>query len=125
MAMLTNKSTYTRDTAHMDMECLYQIFGEDPLIVKAFINVFITSTLELLNELDKAIQSKGPQLSHHFLHRLKGSASSVGMRSLYELCDKADTEANVAEVNWSEMASLHSSIFEVVEQLKLEVCDLV
>ncbi len=105
--------------ANIDMDRLHQIFGDDPLIIKEFINVFISSTLDLLKELNTAIQNKDSQLVHDLLHRLKGSSSSGGMMPLYELCVSAET--HVSNLNWVDMALLYSSILVIVEQLKLEV----
>lgn len=105
--------------AHIDRERLHQIFGDDPLIIKEFINIFISSSSELLNELNSAIQNKDTQVAQTILHRLKGSSSSAGMMPLYALCDKAET--SVSNSNWADVALLYSSILVEVEQVKLMI----
>lgn len=112
----TNETTISRV---IDMNRIHEIFGNDPLSIKEFFKVFISTTVELLQELEGAIQSKNIHLTKDLLHRLKGSSNNSGISPLGDLCLKA--EDKVSHAKWDEIELLYSSIVVMFEKIKLEI----
>jgi HPt (histidine-containing phosphotransfer) domain-containing protein len=104
------------------MKRIRDILGEDQESIKEFIDVFISSTEELLKEIDFAVKEKDQGQAKMLFHRLKGSAGNSGMMILHELCISA--EQVLQKSDWKMLDEIYASIQKQFEQIKVEVVDL-
>ncbi len=114
--------TPEKRSATIDMKRIRDIFGEDQESIKEFIDVFISSTEELLKEIDFAVKEKDQGQAKMLFHRLKGSAGNSGMMILHELCISA--EQVLQKSDWKMLDEIYASIQKQFEQVKVEVVDL-
>jgi PAS domain S-box-containing protein len=119
---VANKENKVPTQPLLDITRLRDIFGDDVLAIKEFMKSFVTTTADLLNEIDKAIQEKNNQLSKELFHRLKGSAGNSGVMSMHKLGLQA--EEKVIQEEWIAIAEIFKAIKEVFEQLQDEIKQL-
>ena len=110
----SNSDGYIIDAAR-----IHEIFGDNTDNINEFLQVFISSTTDLLTEINQAIKDKNAQLAKMLFHRLKGSASDSGINKMYKLALEA--EKMTLESNWNEVNNLYLEMNKVFEQLKIEV----
>jgi CheY-like chemotaxis protein len=105
----------------IDIERVKSIFGDDTPAIKDFFELFISTTDELLQEIEKAINSKNLLVAKDLIHRLKGSSGNSGINLMYEYCIRA--EEKVIHSEWLEVESLYKKIMQLFQKLKVEVVE--
>jgi PAS domain S-box-containing protein len=103
----------------IDMNRIHDIFGDDKASIQEFMRSLISSTTELLGQIEIAIKNQDKQLSKEYFHRLKGSAGNSGITKIHALALSA--ESKVAEDDWKAVAKIYHRIEEIFKQLKVEV----
>jgi len=106
----------------IDMHRIHEIFGEDEILIKQFIDLFISSTDDLLTEISSAISSKNSPETKNLFHRLKGSAGNSGMIIIYDLCLSAEKELEKAD--WKTLDEVYQTIIKQFENIKTEAVKL-
>lgn len=84
------------------------IFGDDHVGIHDFINCFIVSTEEIINELAIAVELTDTENVKLLLHRLKGSAGNCGANKLQQLC--IDAEAALYQDDWESIINSYRLI---------------
>ena len=77
-------------TSMIDINRLQEIFGNDQQAIGEFIKTYISSTQDLLLEVEKSLQSKDITAAKKAFHTLKGSAGNSGVRKIYEIAKAAE-----------------------------------
>lgn len=105
----------------IDMKRIQDIFGDNKESINQFIQVFITSTEELLVEISTAVNNKDQPASKKLFHRLKGSAGNSGMMIMHELCISA--EQVLEKSDWKMLDEIYHSILKQFDQIKSEAAE--
>jgi PAS domain S-box-containing protein len=103
----------------IDMDRLHIIFGDDEAAILEFEKSFITSTVELLSEIEDAIKHKNIELTRDRIHRLKGSAGNSGIMKIHALSITA--EQKLVENNWSDVEKIYHDIKAELNKITEEV----
>lgn len=102
----------------IDMNRIQDIFGDNKAAIKEFINLFINSTDQLLQDILVSMNEQNQDEAKKLFHRLKGSAGNSGMMIMHELCVSA--EQMIAKSDWKMLAEINKSIVNQFEQIKSE-----
>jgi PAS domain S-box-containing protein len=103
----------------IDMDRIHLILGEDRMVIKEFLNVFIVSTQEILVQLQPAVSQRNAQLAKELLHRLKGSAGNSGISRIYMA--SLHGEELVLQGDWQAIDTLLQKLIKLFEDLQEEV----
>ncbi len=103
-----DSSGVTEEIADVDMERIKDIFGDDAEAIKEFINIFISSSTVLLQELKEAVKGHDKKLAKEHFHRLKGSSGNGGFMKIHKLCIEA--EEKIEQDEWRVAAELYEAI---------------
>ena len=108
-----------KESSIIDMKRINEIFDNDQQAIKDFINNFISSTQELLNEMEASIKNLDAKLAASYFHRLKGSAGNSGMTLLYQL--SIEGEKLVLDLKWDAVKEIFEKIKQGLQQLQQEI----
>src|SRR3990167_321135 len=106
------------NTVYIDPARIQEIFGENKENIREFLQVFISSTAELLADITEAIKAKDSQLAKELLHRLKGSSGDAGIKLMHKLAMEAEEKA--IQLEWDTVIDLYQNILDTFEKVKLE-----
>lgn len=119
MALANNIPT---DEANMsknfDMKRLHDIYGNDSESIINFIKTFVTSTIQLINANENAIQQKDSIVAKNVFHSIRGSSGNSGALVIYDLSAKA--ESAIMENNWDACWNFLHEIKNCLQNLKHE-----
>lgn len=96
----------------LDVERLKIIFGNNELVKQEFLDTFLDTTQNLLNEIGEVIAKHDELAAKAKCHRLKGSCGNAGANLMYELALKQ--EQMVIEQNWQEAFTLQQDLFKAL-----------
>jgi HPt (histidine-containing phosphotransfer) domain-containing protein len=93
--------------------------GADLALVLRIIDNFISRAPQDANELETATHGANAQEVTQIAHRLRGSASTLGLLRLAELCRTVERQATVSEVpEASTLASLRTDVAAGITSLR-------
>lgn len=102
----------------IDMNRIYEIFGDDKPAIQVFLNNLVASTESLLNEITVAVQNKDEKNSKDLFHRLKGSCGNSGIMEIHKL--SLEAEERVKQADWNSVDKIFVRINELFKKLKAE-----
>ncbi len=82
----------------LNIEYLMDLFGEDEPLIGELLEVFETSTGNLLSKLGDAVKQKDAMAVKAFAHQIKGACSNIGVTEMAELA--ASIERATIETDW-------------------------
>lgn len=109
----------TTVTSVIDMQRIHDILGDDQNAIQAFFKTVISSTADLLNQLEPAIRNKNQSLTIQLLHHLKGSAGNSGIMPIHELSLRAEQEAH--RLDWSALEASYKELNVLFKKLQIEI----
>mgnify|MGYP003599638529 FL=1 len=104
-------------------QVLKNLIGDDPAMVREFLQVFLASSAQAVTQLRAAWQEHRAEEISAIGHRIKSSARSVGAMEFGELC--ADLEHASKTADWSQIDSLITQLdplFAAVERFIVRYC---
>lgn len=107
------------DNTLIDMNRIREIFGDDDSAIGEFLKIFISSTDELLVEIDASVANKDLKLTKDLIHRLKGSSGNAGIKAMHTEC--VITEKYVIAEEWSNVSESLQLVKDIYDRLKREV----
>lgn len=103
----------------IDMDRIQVIFGDDRVAIQEFMEVFLTSTQETLQDLETMIKGRDTSACKNLFHRLKGSSGNSGMMKIHE--ESKAAEQAVLKREWPTVEKHFSTIKKLFEALEQEV----
>ena len=100
----------------IDMERMHAIFGDDNDAIKEFIQSFLSSTIELLYDIEVSIEQTDKKAAKEHFHRLKGSAGNSGVMQIHALCLEA--EERVLQSDWAAVKDMYQKILELIKKVE-------
>jgi len=94
---LQNASRAPTETAAnkpMDVSALKALVGDDPALIREFLEEFRISAAKITEELNDACEAGNSQMVGASAHKLKSSARAVGARALSDLCEEMEVAGN-------------------------------
>ncbi len=82
----THEATSGSDAAHVDVNILRKLVGDDAAAVREVLQDFRVSAASIVTDLRAACASRQPKVAGAAAHKLKSSARAVGALALGELC---------------------------------------
>ena len=84
-----------------DPDALSRMVGNDPAILRRFLEMFLTRSQEQLNTILDALEANDTQLVASTAHTLKSTARSVGAERLGNLCQTLETAGKTDDLETS------------------------
>ena len=81
----------------LDMEYLTEVSNGNKEIEKKYLEIFIKQAKRILFTLAKNSKDGEIEKWYRTIHLLKGSASSLGARTIYSICEEAKNNSKMAE----------------------------
>lgn len=113
------EKTHKHDTNLINMNRIYEIFGDDKVMIKNFMTIFIATTHELFDQMEPVIQNRDEINAKKLFHRLVGSCGDSGITSMFELGKIA--EEKILSGEWDEVDSVYSKLKTTFHQLEVEI----
>lgn len=103
----------------VDMDIMYNVFGNNQIAMSEYLESFIEITSELLNNANRAISEKNKIAAMDYFHQLKGPVGSIGFKKMYTLCEEA--EKKITQSNWDSADQLCCDMKKVLKKLAIEL----
>ncbi|MCC6917488.1 ATP-binding protein [Nitrosomonas sp.] len=84
--------------AVMEIDMLKSLVGDDPAVIREFLQDFLESSRKIVEQLRSVIANNQADEAKFAAHKLKSSARSVGALSLSEWCAQMETAVKQGEV---------------------------
>lgn len=120
---ITSPPTNQNATEIINMTRINEIFGDENSAIQQFLQTFITSTTNLLAELQEAIKQEDKALSKELFHRLKGSAANSGMTQLHQLA--LSGEQKIIATNWEAANTIYTEIITAFNHIKNKANEMI
>ena len=104
----------TGEAAPIDISQLEEMLG--PEETSEILTLFITSTEELLERINKAMENKDGRALKEAAHELKGACSSVGAKGMAQLC--FDLEQAGKNNEWDNAPRIQSGLNQTFESAR-------
>ncbi|MDC3413497.1 response regulator [Terrihalobacillus insolitus] len=111
-----DQHTEKNSEAPIDLEKLKSVYGDDNDAIKEFLNVFVTTTPELLDQLQNYLQMQDSKQASKAAHGLKGSSAVVEATQMVSLSNAIEQSAK--QNNWSRAEKLFKKLLLSFEEMK-------
>ncbi len=108
------------DLKLIDIDGLLHRTMNDPEFAREILDDYLTETPEMIDELQKAVESSDLKIIKVFSHKLKGASASVGaieMKRQSELIEKMSNNADIIKIRDS-IAVLLEFYYKTVNTIK-------
>jgi len=117
-----NKKTHPRNS--IDIEHMKKMVGNDMGFIHEIINIFGEQTKEIIQKIPHIKTTEQTEALKDLVHKYKSSASSVGNKVLFELCNQMENETRKHEPKWTEIRSHCDSLIPECKKVLKEIPEI-
>jgi HPt (histidine-containing phosphotransfer) domain-containing protein len=92
----------------IDFDRLEEMFGDDPDLIQSLFDLYISSTVSLLKNLEGAIAARDALVVAALSHEAKGTSVNLGVDRMAHIA--ANMESACTLPDWSRILLLHSDM---------------
>ncbi len=92
------------DLAIVDFSLLESYFGDDQATIQHLLDLFLSTTLELLPRLEASVGQQNAEQVYALAHEIKGSSGNIGVARMASLATQLEAQAKAGD--WPGMQSL-------------------
>ena len=102
-------------TSVVDISRLNEMFGDDLNIIRELLEMFVSTTTSLLDEINTAIESTDFARIKELGHQITGSASNLGLTEMYDISRTLERAAVAADVR--QVAAAHATMLGALRRV--------
>ncbi|MDD2925116.1 PAS domain S-box protein [Rhodoferax sp.] len=106
----------------INFDLLHDYFGDEPQIIKGMLELFQTTTSDLLVKLRSAIDTRDSNAICALAHEIKGSSSNIGIQSLALIASQLETTAAIQ--GWDTTTALLQELEDASHKLNDAIAQL-
>ncbi len=117
-----SNDNFNTSNAYLDMERLEEFFGDDMEMTKEFLDIYIESTTNIIEEIIKELSVENFSKLKSLGHNLKGSSANAGVQALSDIGFGIETAAK--EEKLETIGSQIENLRLIFEKVKAEIANL-